>query len=236
MDIEQFRYADDNLGYLVYTAKQGIAIDAGNPEAISGFARDRGIEIKYVTNTHSHQDHTFGNRMLLKKTRAAGALFLDCRSLDQGQVIELDGGQGLEVMLTPGHTADSVCFKGPGFVVTGDTLFNATVGNCFSGDLEGFYRSLKQLMALPGETLVYAGHDYVEESLAVAESIEPENSDIQVYRDTYSREPVVSCMADELKVNPYLRFNAPSMIRRLEERGMPRETGSQRFASLMEIY
>ncbi len=233
MDIEQFRYADDNLGYLVYTAKKGIAIDAGNPDDMAGFAKDRGVEIIYVTNTHSHQDHTLGNRMLVKKT---GAVLLDCQSLSQGQVIELDEGPGLEVLLTPGHTTDSICFKGTGFIITGDTLFNATVGNCFSGDLEAFYRSLKQLMDLPCETQIFAGHDYVEESLNVAASIEPENKDIQVYRSAYNKDLVVSFIADELKVNPYLRFNAPSLIQHLEEKNMPRDTESRRFASIMEIF
>lgn len=233
MDIAQFRYANDNLGYLVYTSEKGIAIDGGDPGAIAGFAKDRGIKIVLVTNTHSHQDHTLGNTTLLEKT---GAEFLDCRTLEQGQVIGFENGQGLEVILTPGHTTDSVCFRGDGFVVTGDTLFNATVGNCFSGDLEAFYRSLASLMDLPGDTRVYAGHDYVAESLAAAESIEPENPDIPAYREAYRSDLVVSCMADELKVNPYLRFNAPSMVRRLEEKNMPRETASQRFASMMEIY
>jgi hydroxyacylglutathione hydrolase len=91
-------------------------------------------------------------------------------------------------------------------------------------------------MDLPGETRVYAGHDYVEESLNVAVSIEPENEDIQAYKNAYNKDLIVSCMADELKINPYLRFNTPSMIRRLEDKNMPRQTASQRFASLMEIY
>jgi hydroxyacylglutathione hydrolase len=234
MDIEQFRYADDNLGYLVYTPKQGIAIDAGNPEAVAGFAQDRGIEIKYITNTHSHQDHTSGNTVLMKK--APGAVFMDCRSLSQGQIIELDGGHGLDVLLTPGHTTDSVCFKGDGFIVTGDTLFNATVGNCFSGDLDAFYHSLKRLMALPPQTQVFAGHDYVTESLAAAWSIEKDNPHIGAYEQKYDSDLVVSSIGDELKVNPYLRFNSPAIIRRLEERKMPRATESQRFSSLMEIY
>ncbi len=67
-------------------------------------------------------------------------------------------------------------------------------------------------------------------------SEKPGNQDIQVYRNAYNKDLVVSCMADELKVNPYLRFNAPFMIQRLEEKNMPRDTEALRFASIMEIY
>ncbi|MCG8618426.1 MAG: hydroxyacylglutathione hydrolase, partial [Desulfobacterales bacterium] len=133
-------------------------------------------------------------------------------------------------------TADSVCFKGEGFVITGDTLFNATVGNCFSGDLSAFYRSLKQLTDLPGDTLVYAGHDYVEGSLNEALAIEPGNPDIEVYRKAYGKDPVVSTLADELKVNPYIRFNAPAIVRLLKERNLPSATEEERFTAMMEVF
>ncbi|WDP88358.1 MAG: MBL fold metallo-hydrolase [Desulfobacter sp.] len=232
MDIEQFGFSSDNLGYLVYNDGRGIAIDGGDPVAIASFAKAKGIRITTVTNTHNHPDHTPGNAGLLELT---GAEFMDCRSFAHGQKLPL-GGQSLEVLLTPGHTTDSVCFKGAGFVVTGDTLFNGTVGNCFSGDLNAFYHSLELLMALPGTTRIYAGHDYVAESLKYAQIIEPGNPALKDYGEKYNPGLVVSCMEDELKVNPYLRFNVPSMIRRLEEKKLPRETAYQRFSSIMELY
>lgn len=232
MEIKQFRYASDNLGYLVHGSNQGVVIDGGDPEGILAFARANNIEIAWVTNTHSHQDHTLGNGLLLEKT---GASFLDCRTMSQGQTIDLDG-EPLEVLITPGHTDDSICFKGPGFLVSGDTLFNGTVGNCFSGDLAAYYGSLAMLMALPKETKIYSGHDYVTDSLAAAVTIEGDNPDIQAYGRAYAPEHVVSRLADELKVNPYIRFNTPAMIERLHKKNMPCDTEAQRFASIMEVY
>lgn len=232
MEIKQFRYASDNLGYLVHGPNQDVVIDGGDPEGILAFARENNIEIAWVANTHSHQDHTLGNGLLLEKT---GASFLDCRSMVQGQTIDLDG-ETLEVLITPGHTDDSICFKGPGFLVSGDTLFNGTVGNCFSGDLAAYYHSLAMLMALPRETIIYSGHDYVRDSSAAAVSIEGDNSDIQAYGRAYDPELVVSSLADELKVNPYIRFNTPAMIERLRKKNMPCDTEAQRFASIMEVY
>jgi hydroxyacylglutathione hydrolase len=233
LDIQQFKYSADNLGYLVYSEKSSIAIDPGAPEDMAKFATEKNIPIDIVTNTHTHADHTQGNNALLKRTNAR---FIDCTTLSHGQVLDLQNATGLEVILTPGHTMDSLCFKGDGFIVTGDTLFNATVGNCFSGDLESFFNSLKQLMSLPGDTLIYAGHDYVLESLKYAKIIEPDNPNLNGYASSYNPEHVVSRLSEELKVNPYLRFNTASMIERLKEKNLPRETQFQRFASVMEIF
>lgn len=233
MDIQQFKYGADNLGYLVYGEKSSIAIDPGAPEEMAKFATEKDISIDIVTNTHTHGDHTQGNNDLLKRTNAR---FIDSTTLSHGQVLDLKDATGLEVMLTPGHTVDSLCFKGDGFIVTGDTLFNATVGNCFSGDLEAFFNSLKQLMALPGDTLVYAGHDYVLDSLKYAKIIEPDNPNLNVYASSYNPDHVVSLLSDELKVNPYLRFNTSSMIERLKEKNLPRETQFQRFSSVMDVF
>ncbi len=233
MDIQQFRYGADNLGYLVYSEKFSIAIDPGASEDMVKFAKEKNIPIDIVTNTHTHADHTQGNNALLKKTNAR---FIDCISLSHGQILDLKDGTGLEVMLTPGHTMDSLCFKGAGFVVTGDTLFNATVGNCFSGDLESFLNSLKLLMTLPGDTLVYAGHDYVLDAVKYAGIIEPDNPDLSGYASSYNPDHVVSRLSEELKVNPYLRFNTLSMIERLKEKNLPKETQLQRFSSVMEVF
>jgi hydroxyacylglutathione hydrolase len=233
MLIKQFRYSTDNLGYLVFSGTQGVVIDGGNPDDIVDFAKARGIDIKYVTNTHYHQDHTCGNIGLLEKNPQAR--FIDCRRVRAGQVIDL-GGEILEIFLTPGHTENDVCFKADDFLVTGDTLFNGTVGNCFSGDLDRFFTSLKTLMAFPMETKIYAGHDYVQESMKMAASIEEDNTDIEAYLQKYDPRLVVSTLEDELRVNPYLRFNAPSMMADLEKRKMPGTTEEQRFFSIMEIY
>ena len=233
MDIQQFRYGADNLGYLVYSEKSSIAIDPGAPEEMAKFSEEKNIPIDIVTNTHTHADHTQGNNALIKRTNAR---FMDCTTLSRGQILDLKDGTGLEVMLTPGHTMDSLCFKGSGFIVTGDTLFNATVGNCFSGDLQSFFNALKLLMVLPGDTLVYAGHDYVLESLKYAKIIEPDNPDLNGYASVYNPDHVVSRLSEELKVNPYLRFNTPSMIERLKEKKLPRETQFQRFSSVMEVF
>jgi len=230
LSIEQFR-CGDNLAYLLYGKKEAVAIDGVAWEEMLRFLDGHGLSLTYVTNTHGHFDHTAGNEALLRHSRAQ---YLAHEEFTDGGVIEIEG-EAIRVYRTPGHTADSVCFHAGGVLITGDTLFNGTVGNCFSGDQRAFFRSIKRLMALPGDTLIYAGHDYVRDSVAMAEQLEPDNPDIERFRQTYDPGHVYSTLAEDLKINPYLRFNEPAIIDLLKEHGLPRATEEERWLSLMSI-
>jgi hydroxyacylglutathione hydrolase len=136
---------------------------------------------------------------------------------------------------TPGHTTDSITFHVDKALITGDTLFNGTVGNCFSGDLKSFYHSIKKLMAWPPETLVYAGHDYVRDAMAFARTLEPDNPAIDEFLQAYDPGHVCSCLADELRVNPYVRFNTDAIRALLERKGLPVATEYERWESIMSV-
>ena len=231
MHIKQFRYAADNLSYLIYGETQALAIDGGAVEAILDFIGHAGLELSIVTNTHSHQDHTSGNQALLEKT---GARYCDHGELAQAGKVTLDQG-AIAVYPTPGHTVDSVVFHWGDHLITGDTLFNGTVGTCFSGDLTAFYHSIRRLAALPGNTVIYAGHDYLAYAMAFARLVEPGNADIETYLGAYTPEHVFSTLAEELKVNPFLRYNAPEMIDILKKRGCDVSSEFKRFEGVMHL-
>jgi hydroxyacylglutathione hydrolase len=231
LEIRQFRYAHDNLSYLIYGGKQALAIDGGAAGEMLSFSRERGLTLVYVTNTHDHADHTPGNDTLL---RSSGATFLADADLPDGYRIDLDGS-AVQVLHTPGHTYDSKCFYAENTLIGGDTLFNGTIGNCFTGDIRRFYQSIKRLMALPEETIVYAGHDYVKDSMAFAKYLEPENVEIDRFLHRYDPDHVYSTIADEKLVNPYFRFNEESIVAVLRKRGLPVQTEWERWQSLMRI-
>ncbi len=229
--IRQFHYGSDNLGYLIYGRRACVAIDGGAVESILEFIRSRGLALAYVSSTHEHPDHTSGNRRLLEKT---GARLLKPSQLEDGRIIDLDG-EPIAVYRTPGHTSDSVCFLAGRYLISGDTLFNGTVGNCFSGDLESFYRSIKKIMSLPEDTIVYAGHDYVNDSMAYAAKLEPENAAIREYLARYSPDHVFSTLREEFQMNPFLRLNEPGIKTLLGKKGLPNGTERERWESLMTM-
>ncbi|VEN73843.1 conserved hypothetical protein [Candidatus Desulfarcum epimagneticum] len=231
MNIQQFRYSSDNLGYVLYGRRTALAIDGGAVDDIASFLDEKGLDLKFAANTHGHPDHTSGTRRLIGRT---GARYLDHETLMKKKAVEIEG-ETAQVLHTPGHTPDSMTFFADGFLVAGDTLFNGTIGNCFSGDLRGFYESIKTLMAFPPDTVIYAGHDYVEYAMAFARVIEPDHPHIDAYLKKYDPRLVRSTMGDEMKVNPYLRFNDPGMIDVLKKRGLAHSNEYERWESIMTL-
>ncbi len=138
-----------------------------NNEEIARVLESRGLQLKFIVNTHSHRDHTAGNREL--KERCGGKIVAYHSSPSQkdlgvhdGDTLPL-GRTVVKVMHTPGHTPDSICLIVDHKVLTGDTLF---VGECGRTDLGGgdsiqMYHSLfDKLLRLEDDTEVYPGHDY----------------------------------------------------------------------------
>jgi hydroxyacylglutathione hydrolase len=231
LQVKQFRYGTDNFSYLIFNDQEGMVIDGGAVDGIFSFLQQQGLRLTLITNTHAHGDHTAGNRRLLDLT---GAYFQNSLpAADQSPLAF--GGENIRVYRTPGHSSDSVCFHLGNVLISGDTLFNGTVGNCFSGDMRGFFKSLKKLCTLPDSTVIYAGHDYVRESVAFARRIEPHNPMLDQYLLRYTPEHVFSTLAEERQVNPYLRFNQPHIISMLEARSLPVTTDFERWRSLMSI-
>ena len=231
MNIKQFFYGGDNLAYLLFANTEAMAIDGGAVDEILAFVAQNGLSLTTVTNTHGHGDHTTGTQRL---AAASGATYLDHHLFADKQTINI-GGETVTVRLTPGHTEDSVTFAADGFLVTGDTLFNGTVGYCFSEDLKAFYHSIRLLMRYPGPTRIYAGHDYVEASLAFARHLTPDNPAIDAFAARYDKSHVVSTLDDERSINPYLRFNKPEIIALIASLGLPTDTEYQRWEGTMAI-
>jgi hydroxyacylglutathione hydrolase len=229
--IKQFRYAADNFSYLVYGRRSALAVDGGAVAAIQSFLAANRLELHYLTNTHMHPDHTLGNRELRQATRAE---WLDPRDLPEGPAIEIEG-QPIQVLHTPGHTFDSITLAVADALITGDTLFNGTIGNCFSQDLQSFYASIKKLMEWPAETRIYAGHDYVLDSMAFARKLEPHNAAIDAFLQVYDPAHVTSRLTDEMQVNPYLRFNTAGIKALLAQKGFPVRTEYQRWEGIMAL-
>jgi hydroxyacylglutathione hydrolase len=148
-----------NFAYLIgdEQSREAAVIDpSGALKEIFDALQEEELKLKYIFNTHSHPDHTTGNKELATKTGAKIAKHEAAFSsgdiiLQDGDIIEL-GTVKIRTIYTPGHAPDSICLLADNKLLTGDTLF---VGECGKTDLPG--GSSEKLY----DTLeVYPGHDY----------------------------------------------------------------------------
>lgn len=128
----------------------------------------RSLRLVMVLETHMHADHLMLSRAAkeafgvpIAMHEASPSPLVD-RHLKGGDRLAL-GGETIEVLHTPGHTPDSVSYRVPGAVLTGDTLLIGGSGRCDfpGGDAGAQYDAVTQkLFTLPDETAVFPGHDY----------------------------------------------------------------------------
>jgi glyoxylase-like metal-dependent hydrolase (beta-lactamase superfamily II) len=114
--------------------------------------------------THGHHDHVEGAARLSEILGGTPVLAADPqhgRPLGPDQ--SADGGPTIQVLETPGHTGDSVCFlaecAGERVMFTGDTILGrgTTVVAWPDGDLGAYLASLRRLTAYE-QVLMLPGH------------------------------------------------------------------------------
>ena len=158
-----------NFVYLLVDQKsgEGAVVDSGwETEPIIKATAEAGARVIYAIATHEHFDHTSTLRELSEKVGAKVVAHedspIDCDvRVKDGQRLKL-GGTSLRVLHTPGHTRDSISLYDGSNVFTGDTLFVGTIGKFDREEGESIFKSLSSIMALPGSTVLYPGHDYGE--------------------------------------------------------------------------
>jgi glyoxylase-like metal-dependent hydrolase (beta-lactamase superfamily II)/rhodanese-related sulfurtransferase len=136
-------------------------------------ARD-GLRIRYVIDTHTHADHFSATRQLARQLavpvvmhRASPAPFVDMR-IGDGEMVAL-GRMRLQVIHTPGHTADSMCLLAEDRLFTGDTLLIGATGRTDlpTGDPEALYASLfDRILRLDPKLKVCPAHEYKGQELS----------------------------------------------------------------------
>jgi hydroxyacylglutathione hydrolase len=225
-----------NFNYLIACSETGeaLAVDPLDYEKCLAAAKGEGWAITQILNTHEHRDHTGGNAPLAQKTgakilahRNAKDKIADmARGLSAGDVVRVGKTVELEALDTPGHTMSHVCVVSktdPPALFSGDTLFNAGAGNCHNGGHpEELYRTFSQQLAkLPEDTLIYPGHDYIENNLRFTLSREPDNARAQqMLEKLKGQDPnraYVSTLAVEREINTFFRLTSPTVIARLRE-------------------
>lgn len=161
-----------------------------SPEEVRAFDRyisSRGLSITGQLNTHCHVDHVLGVKHVQKVSRSPlrahaneAALLNNAPMMGEVFGLKVEAFEGIEqniednesislgkytlrALLVPGHSPGSLSYysRESGFVITGDALFQGSIGRTDlpGGDFDTLISSIRsRLLTLPGETTVYPGH------------------------------------------------------------------------------
>ena len=156
-------------------------------DSVLAAAKERGLTVEWILETHAHADHLSAAVHLKAKTGAKLAIgehiakvqkvfrpIFNAKDVvgdgtpfdrlikdgDQFRIGNLD----VEAIHTPGHTPACMSYRIGSNVFVGDTLFMPDYGTARAdfpgGDASTLYRSIRRLLSLPAETTLWMCHDY----------------------------------------------------------------------------
>ena len=157
-------------------------------DRIISAVREEGYEVEWVLETHVHADHLsaapyvqecLGGKIgigeqIVEIQETFGKIFNEGtrfqrdgsqfdRLFRQGDQFRL-GGIDCAVLETPGHTPACITYVIGDAALVGDTMFMPDFGSAradFPGGSAGaLYDSIQKILALPGNTRIFVGHDY----------------------------------------------------------------------------
>jgi glyoxylase-like metal-dependent hydrolase (beta-lactamase superfamily II) len=154
-----------------------LAIDSG--EAVDRYrwmlrgylAASEGVAIATAAITHHHSDHSGNLKWVRKALDADIAVTPEAKPLLKGMLprqrvttlqtetdFPLEGGPRIQVLRTPGHSVDSICFyiEEEGVLFSGDTLLGSSTTTV--NNLKDYRESLQRLVALPNLKVICPGH------------------------------------------------------------------------------
>lgn len=148
---------------------------------------ENGLTVQWVLDTHPHADHVMASAHLKDRTgapNAIGALVPEIakiwadlynlpeafdpdrdfdRLFQEGESFKI-GDLDVKIMLSPGHTLGSITYVFGDAAFVHDTLMQPDAGTSRSdfpgGKTHELWDSIQDILALPGHTRLFIGHDY----------------------------------------------------------------------------
>jgi glyoxylase-like metal-dependent hydrolase (beta-lactamase superfamily II) len=163
MILRQFLHDDsDCISYMFACCESGLAIvvdPIGDVQKYLRAANEARARIKFVVDTHLHDDHLSSARELSQKEHAEYALSARAaarfphREVREGDVLAL-GAFNVTVLETPGHVAESIALLvgqlgDPSYILTGCALVSDPCASALNERALDLFSSMQKLKSLP---------------------------------------------------------------------------------------
>jgi hydroxyacylglutathione hydrolase len=218
----------DNYAWLLRDSSSGAVaiVDPADADGVAPAIEAAG-RLDLILLTHHHLDHVagtdairarFGGRVVGAAADAHRLPALDL-AVREGDTVPF-GDTTATVIEVPGHTRGHIAyfFADGAVLLCGDTLFSVGCGRLLEGNAAEMFASLRKLAALPDATVVACGHEYTENNVRFALSVEPENMELHARAlevkqlRGVGRATVPSLLVQERATNPFLRAQSAARL------------------------
>jgi hydroxyacylglutathione hydrolase len=231
LKVHTVKCLQDNYSYVIYDESTNLVgvVDPSEFYPIDTFVKKKFNKLDFVLNTHHHLDHTGGNLELKKKYKSQ----IIGSKKDEKRIPGIDiafrdnetfkfGNINFKIILVPGHTNGHICFfsNEQKIIFTGDTLFSLGCGRVFEGTYTQMIDSLNLIKKLPGDTLIYCGHEYTKKNLEFC--MQYENNESLIKKKKWISDRLIKNLPtipvtinEELQTNIFLRCDLDVVKKKL---------------------
>jgi hydroxyacylglutathione hydrolase len=179
----------DNIVWVWVDNCNAVVVDPSITGPVEKWLLEKELSLKAILQTHHHDDHIGGTQKLIKRWPEAKVVAskkelkripFQTFSVQDNDIFYLMESK-IKVIEVHGHTNNHLAFyiskenSKCNVLFPGDTLFGAGCGRLLEGTPSQMFESLYKLNSLPENTKIYSAHEYTENNLKWALTLEPEN-------------------------------------------------------------
>lgn len=204
-----------NINYILVTDNnEAVIFDPFDNNRIEDLLSEKNLKPVLILNTHLHPDHIKSNEVIQKRYKIDTCF-------DENFSKQFINGISIKAIPTPGHTDDHLCYiinfnDNIVYLISGDTIFDAGVGNCKNGgDVKSLFYSIQKLKNINKETIILPSHFYGSNNIQFALSITNTDEYLNDYKDQLMNNKTAFKLKDHMKMNLFFRTDEEWLQKKL---------------------